>query len=89
MSPRWPWPSGASKSTPRAQMNLYPLDTFPYEFPGKEIKIRTAMNDTIAITRGVTDPATGNPINAVTHFLDLSQVYGSDPATAASLRLSN
>jgi len=41
---------------------------------------------TIAITCGITDPATGNPINAVTHFLDLSQIYGSDPAIAASLR---
>ena len=27
------------RSTPRGEMNLYPLDTFPYEFPGKEIKI--------------------------------------------------
>jgi len=27
------------RSTPRAEMNLYPLDTFPYEFVGKEIKI--------------------------------------------------
>jgi 7-cyano-7-deazaguanine reductase len=27
------------QSTPREQMNLYPLDTFPYEFAGKEIKI--------------------------------------------------
>jgi 7-cyano-7-deazaguanine reductase len=27
------------QSTPRAEMNLYPLDTFPYEFVGKEIKI--------------------------------------------------
>ena len=27
------------RSTPRAEMNLYPLDTFPYEFSGKEIKI--------------------------------------------------
>jgi len=26
-------------STPRAEMDLYPLDTFAYEFPGKEIKI--------------------------------------------------
>lgn len=26
-------------STPRAEMELYPLDTFPYEFAGKEIKI--------------------------------------------------
>ena len=27
------------QSTPREQMNLYPLDTFPYEFSGKDIKI--------------------------------------------------
>src|SRR5438309_11966594 len=27
------------RSTPREEMSLYPLDTFPYEFPGKEIKI--------------------------------------------------
>jgi 7-cyano-7-deazaguanine reductase len=27
------------KSTPRAEMDLYPLDTFAYEFPGKEIRI--------------------------------------------------
>ena len=27
-------------ATPRAEMKLYPLDTFPYEFPGSEIKIK-------------------------------------------------
>ena len=27
------------QSTPRAEMKLYPLDTFAYEFPGKEIRI--------------------------------------------------
>ena len=27
------------QSTPRAEMSLSPLDTFPYEFPSKEIKI--------------------------------------------------
>jgi 7-cyano-7-deazaguanine reductase len=27
------------QSTPRAEMRLYPLDTFAYEFPGKEIRI--------------------------------------------------
>jgi len=27
------------QSTPRTEMNLYPLDAFAYEFPGKEIKI--------------------------------------------------
>ena len=28
------------RSTPRTEMNLYPLDTFAYEFPGREIKIK-------------------------------------------------
>jgi 7-cyano-7-deazaguanine reductase len=28
------------QSTPRAEMDLYPLDTFAYEFPGREIKIK-------------------------------------------------
>src|ERR671939_569503 len=27
------------RSTPRAEMNLYPLDTFPYEFVGREVRI--------------------------------------------------
>jgi len=31
------------RSTPREEMNLYPLDTFPYEFPGSEIKINFEM----------------------------------------------
>ena len=26
--------------TPRTEMQLYPLDTFPYEFPGREITIK-------------------------------------------------
>ena len=28
------------QSTPRAEMNLFRLDTFAYEFPGREIKIK-------------------------------------------------
>ena len=40
----------------------------------------------ISILRGQTDPANGNAVNSVTQYLDLSQVYGSDPTTAASLR---
>jgi 7-cyano-7-deazaguanine reductase len=28
------------QSTPRTEMNLYALDTFPYEFPGREINIK-------------------------------------------------
>src|SRR5437763_5039071 len=31
------------RSTPREEMNLYPLDTFLYEFPGSEIKINFEM----------------------------------------------
>src|SRR6266571_1623348 len=31
------------RSTPREEMNLCPLDTFPYEFPGREIKINFEM----------------------------------------------
>lgn len=27
------------RSTPRKEMKLYPLDTFAYEFPGREIRI--------------------------------------------------
>ncbi len=27
------------RSTPRAEMNLYPLDTFPYEYAGREIEV--------------------------------------------------
>jgi 7-cyano-7-deazaguanine reductase len=28
------------QSTPREAMELYPLDTFAYEFPGKEIRVK-------------------------------------------------
>src|SRR2546428_5389928 len=31
------------RATPRAEMKLYPLDTFAYEFPGREIKINFEM----------------------------------------------
>ena len=41
---------------------------------------------TINITRGQIDPTNEAPINSVTSTLDLSQVYGSDATTAASLR---
>ncbi len=40
----------------------------------------------ISIVRAQVDPTTGNAVNSVTQYLDLSQVYGSDPTTAASLR---
>ena len=28
------------RPTPREEMNLYPLDTFPYEYRGREIRVR-------------------------------------------------
>ena len=37
------------RSTPREEMDLYPLDTFPYEFPGREIKINFEMTEFTAI----------------------------------------
>src|SRR6185312_9528009 len=50
---------------------------------------------TIPLTRAAIDPATGVPghpataINTVTGWLDGSQIYGSDAATAASLRTAD
>ena len=41
----------------------------------------------IPMTRNLIDPATGNAIDRVTGWLDASMVYGSDPATAAALRM--
>ncbi len=35
--------------TPRAEMNLYPLDTFPYEFVGRAITINFEMPEFTAI----------------------------------------
>ena len=37
------------RPTPRAEMNLYPLDTFPYEFVGREIRIQFEMPEFTAI----------------------------------------
>lgn len=31
------------RSTPREEMNLYPLDTFPYEYAGREVRIKFEM----------------------------------------------
>ena len=36
-------------ATPRGEMALYPLDTFPYEFPGSEIKIDFEITEFTAI----------------------------------------
>jgi 7-cyano-7-deazaguanine reductase len=36
-------------STPREEMNLFPLDTFPYEFVGSEIKINFEIPEFTAI----------------------------------------
>lgn len=37
------------QSTPREEMQLIPLDTFPYEFPGKEISINFEITEFTAI----------------------------------------
>ena len=37
------------RSTPREEMNLYALDTFPYEFVGHEISVRFEMPEFTAI----------------------------------------
>ena len=37
------------QSTPREEMRLYPLETFPYEFPGREIKINFEIPEFTAI----------------------------------------
>ena len=37
------------RSTPRAEMNLYPLNTFDYEYPGREITINFEIPEFTAI----------------------------------------
>ncbi|HYE66868.1 MAG TPA: preQ(1) synthase [Pyrinomonadaceae bacterium] len=37
------------RSTPREEMNLYPLDTFSYEFAGREIRINFEIPEFTAI----------------------------------------
>ena len=37
------------QSTPREEMRLFPLDTFAYEFPGKEISINFEITEFTAI----------------------------------------
>jgi 7-cyano-7-deazaguanine reductase len=37
------------RSTPRAEMQLFALDTFAYEFPGREIKIDFEISEFTAI----------------------------------------
>lgn len=37
------------RPTPRAEMNLYPLDTFPYEFVGREVRVSFEMPEFTAV----------------------------------------
>ncbi len=37
------------RSTPRAEMNLYPLDSFEYEYPGRRIEINFTSSEFTAI----------------------------------------
>jgi Ca2+-binding RTX toxin-like protein len=69
---------------------------------GADISIIAPADDpdlpgaTIGLTRVIIDPNTGEgtgipatAVNSVTGWLDASMVYGSDPATAASLRMAD
>jgi Animal haem peroxidase len=69
--------------------------------PADAINVTAPQDDpdfpgaTIPVSRVITDPSTGTAahpaaaINNITGWLDGSQVYGSDAATAASLRLAD
>lgn len=37
------------RSTPRAEMELYPLDTFPYEFVGREVRVSFEIPEFTAV----------------------------------------
>jgi 7-cyano-7-deazaguanine reductase len=37
------------RSTPREEMDLYPLDTFPYEYVGREVRINFEITEFTAI----------------------------------------
>jgi 7-cyano-7-deazaguanine reductase len=37
------------RSTPKEEMNLYPLDTFEYQYPGRRIEINFTSNEFTAI----------------------------------------
>lgn len=37
------------RPTPREEMNLFPLDTFPYEYAGREIRVAFEMTEFTAI----------------------------------------
>lgn len=37
------------RSTPRREMNLYPLETFPYEFVGREVRINFEIPEFTAV----------------------------------------
>lgn len=37
------------QSTPRGEINLFPLETFPYEFPGNEMRINFEIPEFTAI----------------------------------------
>ncbi len=65
--------------TPRAEMNLYPLDTFPYEYVGREVTISFEMPEFTAIC-----PFSDFPDFAV---LRLSYVPGERCVELKSLKL--
>ena len=56
------------RSTPVEEMNLYPLDTFEYEYVGNRIEIEFTSSEFTAICRSRTSrtspPAAAHPLRA-------------------------
>lgn len=62
------------------------IGTTPINIPIPPGDPNFPAGSSIALNRAVIDPTNGTAINTVAGYLDLSQIYGSDAATAASLR---
>jgi len=67
-------------------LDLEAVGNTPINIPVPSGDPNFADGSSILLNRAVTSPTTGTAINTVAGDLDLSQIYGSDPATAASLR---
>ena len=68
------------EATPLTNTKIY--ISIPSHDPNPDIKDRTV----IPMNRATRDPHTNTIINTTAGYLDLSQLYGSDTTTAASLR---
>lgn len=70
-------------------LDLEAVDSTDISIPVPAGDPNFADGSSIALDRAITDPTTGTITNTTAGYLDLSQVYGSDPTTAASLRNSD